>query len=128
MRAPMKRRTFTPTEANRTLPLVRRIVADILDTGRRLRELAEAGPPAEETEEFRAGRAELRRLTDELAELGCEYKDWSFDAGLVDFPARIDGEPVLLCWRSDEDQVSWFHTADAGFAGRERIPAELLVE
>lgn len=122
----MKKHLFTPTEANRTLPLVRRIVADILDAGKRMREVGREEKDAEGTEEYRELRTELRRLTDELAALGCEYKDWTFDAGLVDFPSRIDGEPVLLCWRSDEEDVAWFHPLEAGFAGREKIPAELL--
>ncbi len=122
----MKKQLFTPTEANRTLPLVRRIVADILDAGKRLREVGREEKDAEGTAEFRELRSELRRLTDELAELGCEYKDWTFDTGLVDFPSRIGGEPVLLCWRSDEEDVAWFHPLEAGFAGREKIPAELL--
>jgi hypothetical protein len=46
--------------------------------------------------------------------------------GLVDFPAEIEDAPVLLCWRSDEPSVRFFHAPDAGYAGRRPIPARLL--
>jgi hypothetical protein len=48
--------------------------------------------------------------------LGVECK--GLDVGLVDFPAVIAGEPAYLCWQLGEDAVSWWHPADAGFAGR----------
>ncbi|MEJ2307317.1 MAG: DUF2203 family protein, partial [candidate division WOR-3 bacterium] len=42
---------FSPTEAKNTLPLVKKIVKDILDTSREMRLLAEdIGPDAEEDE------------------------------------------------------------------------------
>jgi hypothetical protein len=63
----------------------------------------------------------------ELTEIGCSYKDWGFEMGLVDFPGFIDGQPVCLCWRSDEPTVEWYHAPEAGYAGRQPIPAELLV-
>ena len=122
----MVKQSFTPAQANRTLPLVKRIVSDLLDRGSKLRDLA-----PRQTEEGVATRiseleAEIRDLAEELERIGCSYKDWGFEAGLVDFPAEIDGEQVLLCWRSDEDQVSYFHTYDGGFAARTPIPVELL--
>lgn len=123
----MSKTTFTPAEANRTLPLVQRIVADILDTGQRLRELAQFDD-ARAAPALAEGQRDLRRLTRELEHIGCEYKDWSFDKGLVDFPGEIDGRAVLLCWRSDEPAVAWYHTPEAGYRGRKRIPQELLVE
>mgnify|MGYP002713145299 CR=1 FL=1 len=130
----MVRRLFTPAQANRTLPLVRKIVRDILDAGGRLRAIAakihERGgrPEADERERFEAIKDELATLMRELEAIGCTYKDWGFEMGLVDFPARIDGQPVLLCWRSDEPKVLWYHGNHDGFAGRRAIPAELLVE
>ncbi len=75
----------------------------------------------------RAGvlQAELAELFAELERIGCSYKDWGFDLGLVDFPAVIEGHEVLLCWRSDEPRVGWYHAPEAGFAGRCAIPARL---
>jgi hypothetical protein len=124
----MTRKLFTPAQANRTLPLVRRIVDDILSRGRELRRLAphHSEPAARERMEALGG--EIEALIDELRHIGCDYKDFAFDSGLVDFPGAIDERPVLLCWRSDEPRVEWYHAHDAGFAGRTRIPEELLVE
>jgi hypothetical protein len=117
-------RSFTPEEANRTLPLVKRIVADILEKGRELRTLAPRQRERNARARMQILEAELRALLGELQAIGCEYKDFGFELGLVDFPARLDGVDVLLCWRSDEPAVSWFHPPEAGFAGRRPIPAE----
>lgn len=122
-------RLFTPAQANRTLPLVRRIVTDILAKGGELRALVASHPqglPVKQHE--RAGRldGELRELFRELERVGCSFRDAGFQRGLVDFPARIDGEDVLLCWQTEEPRVAWFHAPDAGFAGRRPIPAALL--
>jgi hypothetical protein len=122
----MPRRRFTPAQANSTLPLVRRIVADVLQRGRELRHLTEK--PMHEHAHARATRLqeELASLFEELEQIGCSYKDWGFDLGLVDFPAEIDGRAVLLCWRSDEPRVEWYHAPEAGFAGRKPIPTRLM--
>ena len=121
----MPRKIFTPSQANRTLPLVKRIVADINATGATMRTLAEQhGERA--AEELREHERRLGRLTAELEALGCSYKDWNFEIGLVDFPSVMDGRPVLLCWRSDEECVAWYHEPEAGYAGRKIIPKGLL--
>jgi hypothetical protein len=111
-------RLFTPGEAMKTLPLVRRIVADILAEAQSIRELDAADP----------GRpVAVARLEEYLAELeamGCYYKDWSYTVGLVDFPAEIDGQTVFLCWRSDEDELGWYHGVDEGYQGRKALGPE----
>jgi hypothetical protein len=68
-------------------------------------------------------RAELRQAADDLtaaldvfAGHGVQVKDP--DTGLIDFPAEIDGEPALLCWRVGEERIEFWHTLDGGFAGR----------
>ena len=120
-------RYFTPLEANRTLPLVKRIVADIQASGRRLRELAgELGPAAADDDEIRKLITSLNEFFEELEGIGCSYKDPGFNRGLVDFPAVIDGEEVLLCWRSDEPAVTHYHGPMEGYQGRRRIPEALL--
>ncbi|MCA8972134.1 MAG: DUF2203 domain-containing protein [Planctomycetes bacterium] len=118
-------RFFTPALANRTLPLVRKIVEDILAKGKELRRLAALRTDGNHAELERLGN-EIRLHIDELRAIGCDYKDWSFDVGIVDFPARIQGRRVYLCWRSDEDRVEFFHGEDSGIAGRRRIPRFLL--
>jgi hypothetical protein len=114
---------FTPEEARRTLPLVNKIVKDILSTTREMRLLAEEiGPHAEENEEIKKMAADVEGFMRELEEIGCLFKDWNFTIGLVDFPAMIDGEEVYLCWKSDEEDIEYYHGMDEGFAGRKPIP------
>lgn len=120
-------RIFTPGEANRTLPLVRSIVADILACGRAIRERAELGDGRTDTARSNELRERLGELLGELSRIGCEYKDWDFERGLVDFPGEVGGVRVLLCWRSDEPEVAHYHGHFDGFAGRRPIPPELLV-
>ena len=117
---------FTAKEANQTLPLVRKIVEDILKTGRCVRDLAaQMGSKAEESPEMIKLSAQMEELFDELEAIGCSYKDWNFETGLVDFPGVIGGKEVCLCWRSDEKELQYYHEVDAGFAGRKLIPQEL---
>jgi hypothetical protein len=134
-RRPSRERTrkcFTLEHANRTLPLVRRIVADIVEqykgvvaAQRTLHELAD-GATAEQkrrAEELSHAAVEkLRGLTEELEEVGCELKDWQ--TGLIDFPGQRQGRNVYLCWRLGEPAVQYWHEVDAGFNGRQPIDAE----
>ncbi|NIV71375.1 MAG: DUF2203 family protein [Calditrichae bacterium] len=118
---------FTPAEANRTLPLVKRIVADILNLSHELRSLSVVlGAEAEGHPQLENIATQIRNHFAELEELGCYYKDWNFSIGLVDFPAVIDGKEVFLCWRSDEDSVEYYHEIETGYAGRKRIPEQHL--
>lgn len=118
---------FTPAEATRTLPLVRRIVADLLERGRELRALAQRPDPTP-ADEQRADElsTELDQLREELEALGCTFRSPDYAFGLVDFPGVIDGRLVCLCWRDDEPELRWYHEPDAGFAGRRPIPERLL--
>ena len=121
---------FTPAEANRTLPLVQRIVADILETGSQIRGLTSSKDtmfPGREVE-IQKLVADLASLMRELERLGCQYKDWNFTMGLVDFPSVIGGEEVLLCWRSDEPEILHYHGLNEGYVGRKPIPEPLLTK
>jgi hypothetical protein len=123
----MVRRLFTPVQANQTLPLVRRVVADILQAGRELHEFAGTARRREaHRERLEELQSRVDRLMKELEAIGCSYKDWSFEVGLVDFPSKIGGRRVLLCWRSDEDRVEHYHAYEEGYAGRRPIPEHLL--
>ncbi|MCK6605323.1 MAG: DUF2203 domain-containing protein [Ignavibacteriaceae bacterium] len=121
------KRYFTPQEANRTLPLVKKIVYDILDEGKHVKEFDFTTPEQlQENPEMRERLDRIKSYIEELAEIGCFYKDWNFTIGLVDFPSVIDGRDVLLCWRSDEEYVSYYHDYESGYIGRKRIPEALL--
>ncbi len=114
---------FSLQEANKTLPLVKKIVADILVVGQRIRGLAERmGESFDSNPEVESSFDELKELIMELETLGCSYRDFNFTVGLVDFPAIINNEHVLLCWRSDEEEIKFYHGVNAGYTGRQPIP------
>ncbi len=118
---------FTPAEANRTLPLVKKIVRDILNDAFQMQTISETiADDIESNSEFKQLTINLSGYVRELEEIGCSYKDWNFQFGLVDFPSIINGEEVLLCWRSDEDEILFYHGINDGFAGRKPIPEEYL--
>jgi|SRR6185369_2266717 len=124
------RRIFSLKEANQTLPLVARVIRDIVEGYRQISELdaqahqlAEAGHPSK-AEDFRSQIHDLLVTVDgyveELHQIGCEFKD-PFQ-GLVDFPARLDGERlVYLCWKMGESEIRYWHELHSGFAGRQTI-------
>jgi len=130
-------RVFTVEQANKTLPLLRRIVEDVVAQHRRWREtileldlVASASrldeqSRAEELEQRALGLArELDGYQRELADLGIQLKDPRL--GLVDFPAELDGRPVLLCWHLGEPEVLFWHEVDAGYAGRRPLVPQLV--
>lgn len=116
---------FTPEEARRTLPLVRQIVKDILNTTREMRLIAEEISGKVENDPRIQKMAEnVSHYLGELEEIGCFYKDANFTVGLVDFPSIINDKEVFLCWRSDEEDILFYHDINTGFAGRRPIPPE----
>jgi hypothetical protein len=59
---------------------------------------------------------QLRAALTELQAMDVVLRD--LDRGLVDFPAIRDGREVYLCWEEGEDEISFWHEPEAGFAGR----------
>lgn len=128
-----QRVTFSLDQANRMLPLVRRIVEDIVRDYARWRERVDAfelavartprgenNPEAAKLEsDAQTLAAEIERYLAELGELGVEFK--AFEVGLVDFPVELDGRLVYLCWRLGEPEIQCWHELDAGFAGRQPL-------
>ncbi|WP_096435137.1 DUF2203 domain-containing protein [Alteribacter populi] len=43
------------------------------------------------------------------------------DLGLIDFPAIIEGEKVLLCWKQGESEITHYHGEHEGFIGRKPL-------
>jgi len=78
------------------------------------------GMSADETNDMRErleeGHEELRELLQQIVDHGVQVKDP--DSGLLDFPAEIDGQPALLCWRVGEPRIAFWHSPEDGFAGR----------
>lgn len=132
----MPRKLFSLAEAQRTLPLVKRIVQDIQGVYPEWKDLvaryeliaAQARPEWGESQEQLALKARIDAVAAtingylaELDQIGCEFK--GFDEGLVDFHGRLDGHEILWCWRSGEERITHWHELESGFAGRQPIPA-----
>jgi hypothetical protein len=131
-------RQFTVDDANRTLPLVRMIVQDIVelynDLDRRRDRLvalrSRTGSKRRPDDPYEAEiiqmevelESDVERLTgfiEELRKIGAELKDPA--TGLVDFPAVVNGREVYLCWRLGEPKVGFWHDLEAGIAGRQAL-------
>ncbi len=64
----------------------------------------------------------IRRVKDALAEIdatGVQVKD--LDIGLLDFPCKVEGEILLLCWKLGEPMIAHWHGTDEGFSSRKPI-------
>jgi hypothetical protein len=129
---------FTVDQANATLPLVRKIVADIVRQHAGWREkileldLASSNAQAEGDHaeaqrlerEVQALAREIAGFQRELDALGIELKDPRL--GLVDFPGEFNGRRILLCWRMGEPEVQFWHELDAGYSGRQPLAPSLV--
>jgi hypothetical protein len=70
---------------------------------------------------------EAKGLEARLSELLSWFPEQGLDVKgvaplLVDFPATLNGETVLLCWLEGEHELGWYHKPEHGFAGRRVIP------
>ncbi|HJR34212.1 MAG TPA: DUF2203 domain-containing protein [Gemmatimonadales bacterium] len=132
-------RIFTLEEAERTLPLLRRILTDLRAEYRVWQdaladyELLTGGARSDrgETEELLGARRAVTESADrisaylgEIEAIGCLFK--GFDAGLVDFYTLREDRLVFLCWRVDEDHITHWHDIDTGYAGRQPVDATFL--
>jgi hypothetical protein len=61
----------------------------------------------------------VRESIAEIDSIGVQVKD--FEAGLLDFPCRLDDQVVLLCWRMGEASIEHWHTVESGFQGRQPL-------
>ena len=130
---------FSLEEAERTLPLVRRVVQDLTSEYPVWRaavarfEVLTSGSRADwgETGELLAARDTVARHAErinqylqELEGVGCVFK--GFEAGLVDFYSLREDRPIFLCWRLGEDRITHWHEIDSGFTGRQPIDGAIL--
>lgn len=118
-------RQFTLDEANRSLVLVRRIVADIVGGYQKLMELQETleALPTSSREQCESTRRVLiqtiERLQghlEELEEVGVELRDWAL--GVVDFPCTFNGRQIMLTWQHGEAGVGHWHDVADSYTNR----------
>jgi hypothetical protein len=130
-------RIFTLEEANALLPTLELALGDLARLRSELEQAIRAlggaeaavgvlqrGEPPPRGKEAEAAR--LRSLAEEVGtavervnSLGCVLKD--IEAGLVDFYAMREDEPVFLCWQLGEPTIAHWHPLEGGFAAREPI-------
>lgn len=132
-----KKKYFTVDEANKALPLVKVIVADVVKQFRVVTDLKQrlsavltehrrpsSDPYSEELAqsqaELESEQAKLEGYIDELTKLGVELKG---PDGLCDFYSMMDGREIYLCWRLGEPEVTHWHELSAGVAGRQPLTA-----
>jgi len=129
-------RMFTLDEANALIPKLEIIMARLQQLTAHLRdEVAElalksgtsperlaASSILQENPELDAALREVRKLIDDIGECGGQLK--GVDLGLVDFPAELNDETVLLCWQFGEKEITYYHAPNAGFSGRKPLDPE----
>src|SRR3984957_2035137 len=133
----MSDRSFTLQDAETLLPILESLLRAAID-GKKLIEVVDGEFQAVAHRVFLNGgtylnivhlarrKAErekaIRRVKDALAEIdatGVQVKD--LDIGLLDFPCKVDGEILLLCWKLGESSITHYHATSEGFAGRKPI-------
>lgn len=133
----MSERTFTLEEAQSLLSVLESLLRTSID-GKKLIESVDAELQETAHRVFLNGgmflnivhlarrKAEreksILRVRDAMAEIdaiGVQVKD--LDIGLLDFPCKVDGKIVLLCWKLGEEGITHWHGTDEGFASRKPI-------
>jgi hypothetical protein len=130
-------KTFTLEEAQSLLPVMESLLKRAIEGKRSaveaesgLSELARriylSGGMRVDTNKVAKLRAEMeehiQRVRESVAEIdsiGAQVKD--LDAGLLDFPCRLDDQVVLLCWRMGEPAIEHWHPVDTGFKDRQPV-------
>src|SRR5208282_2816886 len=138
----MSDRTFTLDEAQMLLPILESLLRQAINSKKLIEDVdAELQETAHRV--FLSGgmllnvvhmarrKAErekaIPRVKDALAEIdatGVQVKD--LDIGLLDFPCKVDGQIVLLCWKLGEHGITYWHDTTEGFAGRKPIDEKII--
>ncbi len=135
-RAPRKemQHWFTPEEVDALIPRLESLIGQLQRLSRRIRDAAVEMAAAlgcdpamldratllEHRPDLRADCERLRILLEEIRQCGGIFR--AVELGLVDFPARVGGEEVFLCWQYGEPAVAYYHRAEEGFSGRKPLP------
>lgn len=128
---------YTPQTANKALPEVRRMFADIVAKKNRvmvvqqdLQAIVESGGDFErfikKKQELNSAVTALYKAIETLEATGVAIK--SVDEGLLDFPSKRFDEEVWLCWKAGEDEVKFWHGKDEGFMGRKPLETTGVIE
>jgi hypothetical protein len=138
----MADRTFTLQEAQNLLPVLESLLRTAME-GKKLIEAVDnelqdlahrvmmSGGLSVNIVQMARRKAErekaIHRVKDTLAEInaiGVQVKD--IEIGLLDFPCKVEGRVVLLCWKLGEQGITHWHTSSEGFAGRKPVDERIV--
>jgi hypothetical protein len=124
---------FTLAEAEALIPELERIFEAVAELAAQAELKAEAlrrrGENAAGADEAAAAieRSQLQFLSRgindwmrKIVDLGAVPK--GVEPALVDFPSKLNGDDVYLCWRLGEKKIAFFHGFNEGFAARRPLP------
>ncbi len=130
-------KTFTLDEAQSMLPLVESLLKRAIESKQAAEEIETelssiarrihlAGGMSVDIAKIAGQRSAMEQhiqraheTVAEIDEIGVQVKD--LESGLLDFPCRVEDEVVLLCWKSGETAIEYWHTTESGFKGRQPI-------
>ncbi len=128
----METKILSLHESNKMIPLLKRIVQDIMEhwnliiEKRGELETLEKTHHPENQPHIKEVKSELNRLIDkinqyikEVEQLGCFVEE--FKRGIVNFPSLYHGRKIFLCWQPEETAVSYWHELDETFNDRIKI-------
>lgn len=122
---------FTVEEAQALIPELEKLYGDIAEIAARAHDKAQRvnklkDDPSAVTDAA-IERAQLHFLANEITarlqkvvDLGAVPK--GLEPALVDFPYRLAGRDVFLCWKLGDTRIGWYHGLEEGFSGRKELP------
>ena len=127
----MRGKIFTRAEADRMIPLIRRIVVNARARHRLILRkqddiLALGTAAGHETarerslQQTRRLRDELKACIAELEELGCFLRD--AETGIVECYGEFDGEIVYFTWMPGHGSFLSWHRLDQSYVNRQPLP------
>jgi hypothetical protein len=137
-------RTFTLREAQSMLPILESLLRKSIESKTLIEEidqeftelseriflsggtLVNVGACAARKKQREKAIQAAKDTLSEINAIGVQVKD--LDIGLLDFPCRVNGEIVLLCWRMGEPSISHWHGTEEGYAGRRPIDEHMSGE
>jgi hypothetical protein len=121
---------YTPQDANKVLPEVKRRFHSILSQKKRVVSIQDELQNIIDTEsgfesfikkkqELNNAVTNLYKSIELLEDMGIIIK--SVDEGLIDFPSLRFNEEVWLCWKIGETEIKFWHGKEEGFNGRKPL-------
>ena len=125
-------RYFSVSEAEDLIPEIEKIYAAVIEIAGKIQ------LKSEQIDRLQSQKGDVAQIAIEKSQLefltgGLE--DWlrkildlgAFPKGLnpalVDFPHRLAGKEVYLCWQVGEKHITYYHGIEEGFPGRKKLPA-----